>query len=89
MRRNVPPSAVGERLHRQRLREAGHAFEQHVAVGEQPDQQAVDQGLLPDDDRLDLADHVAEERAVLLDAIVGGVDFGQWVRAPLGSLRGH
>ena len=40
--------AGGERLDRQRLGQAGHAFEQDVAVGEQPDEQAVDQMLLAD-----------------------------------------
>jgi hypothetical protein len=32
------------------LGQAGHAFEQHVAVGQQPDQQPVHQLFLADDD---------------------------------------
>ena len=34
----------GERADRQRLGEAGHALEQHVAVGEEADEQALEQG---------------------------------------------
>ncbi len=38
----------GERSHQQRFRHAGHAFEQHVAVGEQRDDDAAHDGVLPD-----------------------------------------
>ena len=64
MRRNVPPRAVASDWTASDLARPGHALEQHVAVGEQADQQAVEQRLLADDDALDLADHVAEERAL-------------------------
>ena len=40
----------GERAHGERLGQARNAFEQHVAVGQQPDQQALDQLFLADDD---------------------------------------
>ena len=36
------------------LGQAGHAFEQHVAIGQQPDQQPVHQLLLADDDPANL-----------------------------------
>jgi hypothetical protein len=42
--------AARQGLEGERLGEAGHAFEQHVAVGEQRNQQTVDQRLLTDDD---------------------------------------
>ena len=34
---------------KERLGEAGHALEQHVAIGQQGDQQAFDDGILADD----------------------------------------
>ena len=40
---------LAERLDEERLGEAGHALEQHVAVGEQGDQQALDDDILADD----------------------------------------
>ena len=57
MRSNCTPSAVPRRLDEQRLGEAGHALEEHVAVGEQRDEQALDDGVLADDG---LADFFAE-----------------------------
>ena len=39
----------GQRAHQQRLRDAGHALEQHVAAREQRDDQAADGRLLADD----------------------------------------
>ena len=47
----------GERAHGERFGQAGNAFQQHVAVGEQADQQAVHQLFLADDH---LADFVAQ-----------------------------
>ena len=46
--------AGGQRLDGERLGEAGHAFEQDVAVGEQAEQEPVDQIFLADDDVTDL-----------------------------------
>ena len=46
---------VGDRPHEHRLAEAGHALEQHVAVGEQPGQGLADELALADDDPADLA----------------------------------
>ena len=45
---------AGERAQQGGLAEAGNAFEQHVAAGEQTDQDAVDDVLLADDDLSDL-----------------------------------
>jgi hypothetical protein len=38
-----------QRPHEQRLRDAGHAFEQHVAAGQQADEQPGDGSVLTDD----------------------------------------
>ena len=51
---------LGERAHRQRLGESGHALEQHVAAGEQRDEQALEHRVLPDDDALDLVQRLLE-----------------------------
>ena len=56
MRANVPPTTLREGLHGQRLRDAGHTLEQHVALGEQADQHPLDELVLADDDPLDLED---------------------------------
>ena len=42
------------------LAEAGHAFEQNVAAGEQADQDAIDDVLLADDDLADFLAHLIE-----------------------------
>ncbi len=41
---------LGQRLDRQGLGQARDAFDQHVAAGQQTDQQAIEQVVLPDDD---------------------------------------
>ncbi len=51
-----------QRAHQQRLAEAGHAFEQHVAAGEHGDERAFDDGVVADDD---LADFSAQRGVVL------------------------
>ncbi len=48
MRLNVVCDRLGERAHGERLREARHALEQHVAAGEQRDEQALDHVVLAD-----------------------------------------
>ncbi len=40
---------LGQRLDREGLGEARHAFDQHMAAGEEAHQQAVEQVVLPDD----------------------------------------
>ena len=48
---------LAERAHQQRLRDAGHALEQHVAAGEQRDDQAGDGAVLADHGLADLGAH--------------------------------
>ena len=55
-----------QRLDGQRLGQAGHAFEQDVAVGEQAEQQSVDEIFLADDDVARLARATAESIAPAL-----------------------
>ena len=55
---------VAERAHRQRLGEAGHALEQHVAAGEQTDEDALDHVRLADDDLADLGEDPLDEGAL-------------------------
>ena len=76
MRRNVPPKRRRERLHRERLREPGHALEQHVAVGEQPDQEPVEQRPLADDHALDLGATSRRKALSRCDAGGDGGDVG-------------
>ena len=61
MRTKLAPMRLRQRVHGQRLREAGHAFDQDVAVAEQRDQQAVDQIALADDDARNLVADGADE----------------------------
>ena len=63
-------------LDRERLRDAGHALEQHVSAGEQRDEHPLDQAVLADDDPLDLEQHPLEP---------GGVDRGRNRRAGAGG----
>ena len=49
-RQNFTHACVRQRFHRERLGEAGHAFEEDVAVGQQADDQPLGQIILPDDD---------------------------------------
>ena len=63
---------VGERAHGQRLGEARHAFEQHVAAGEQRDEDALEHGVLADDDALALP----ERRLQCAAALGRDVDLG-------------
>src|SRR4051794_26727273 len=62
---------VGERLHGQRLGEARDALEQHVAPGQERDEQPLEHRLLPDDHALDL-EHRGLERGVGLPRRIGG-----------------
>ena len=66
MRRKLPPSAWASVLHGQRLGEPGHALEQHVAAGQQADEQALEHRVLADDDALDLVQRLFEGGARLL-----------------------
>ena len=79
MRWKLAWMAAARVAHGERLGQAGHALEQHVAVGEQPDQQPVHQVLLADDDAADLVAERAHPGRGLVDA---GVQFikrdGHW-----------
>ena len=62
---------AGERPHRERLGHARRPFEQHVPVDEQPDEHAVDEPLLADDDAADLGEQRLDERAARADQVRG------------------
>ena len=62
-RRERAAEDVGQRPDGQRLGQAGHALEQHVAAGEQADQQPLEHRVLADDDALDLVQRLARARA--------------------------
>ena len=53
-RLNEPPSTSATVLIVSVLARPGHALEQHVAAGEQRDEQPLEHPLLADDDALDL-----------------------------------
>ena len=65
--REAPADHVGQRAHRQRLGHAGHAFEQQVAAGQQPDEHPLDHRVLPDDDLLDLHQGALEQMGCVGD----------------------
>ena len=50
MRWKLQVQRLGERAHEQRLAQARHAFEQHVAAGDHGDDRMLDDLLLADDD---------------------------------------
>src|SRR5262249_41914648 len=67
---------LGEGLDGERLGEPGHPFEEYVAVGEESDEEAVDEGALADDDGGDLLAQADGEARTLAYAIVDGGDAG-------------
>ena len=58
---------LGGRLDRQRLRQAGHAFDQEVATRQQADEHALEHRVLPGDHALDLEEGLLEELPLLLN----------------------
>ena len=52
---------LGERADGQRLRQPGHALEQHVSAGEKTDEQPVDHVVLTDDAPRDLARDILDQ----------------------------
>ena len=64
----------GQGFDRQRLGQAGHAFEQDVAVGEQADDQPFGQIILADDDLAEFVKQRVREGARFLDRFVDGAD---------------
>ena len=65
---------VGEASDRQRLGQAGHALEQHVAPAEQTDEQPVQHILLADDDFAQLGEEALDEDRLFLNPLVDGLD---------------
>ena len=53
---------LGEGLHRQRLREAGHAFDEQVALRENRHQHAFEEVILADDDLLHFVEDALHQR---------------------------
>ena len=51
---------AAQRSQQRGLAEAGHAFEQNMAAGEQADENAIDHVLLADDDLSDFVAHLIE-----------------------------
>jgi hypothetical protein len=64
--------AGGQRFHGEGFGQAGHAFEQHVAVGQQADDQPLGQIILADDDLAEFIEQRMREGARLLDRFVDG-----------------
>ncbi len=80
-----------DRLHKQRLRDAGHAFKKEMTAGEERDEHPLDDGLLTDDGAGDLAADVLDEgRAALRGGGAGGRGGGRRRRGigHGGSVRG-
>ena len=73
-RENLTFMHVRQRFDRERLGQAGHAFEQHVAVGQQADDQPLDQIFLADDDLAEFVEQRMRERAGFLDCFVDCID---------------
>ncbi len=62
---------AAERAQQGGLAEAGHAFEQNMAAGEQADQDAIDHVLLADDDLADFLAHLIEMTGGELECRLG------------------
>ena len=78
---------VGERADRQRLGEAGHALEQHVAAGQQRDEQPLEHRVLADDDALDLVQRLLERLTRRAPVVLVGWRGGCMVLIGAGSFR--
>ena len=74
---------VGECADGERLGQAGNAFEEHMAVAKEADEQAVDEDFLPDDHAGDFIDEGFHPLAVVLDMLgeLGGVDTHEMMAA--------
>ena len=65
---------VADRVDRQRLREAGDAFEKDVSSGEKSDEDPVDHHILADHDLVDLVKNLIDESALALNHFVDGTN---------------
>ena len=72
--RKFHADARGHGFDGQGFRQPRHAFEQNVAVGEQPDDQPLGQIILPDDDFSKFREKRVREGAGFLDRFVDGVN---------------
>ena len=73
-RENFTLMRGGEGFDREGLGQAGHAFEQDVAVGEQADDQPLGQIILADDDLAEFVKQRVRKGTRFLDCFVDGVD---------------
>src|SRR6185312_13220759 len=64
-------------LHRQRLREPRHAFDEHVTAREEAYQDALDHLLLADDDLRDFVHDGIDECTFALHQLVDGSDVAE------------
>jgi hypothetical protein len=64
----------GQRADGKRLRQTGHAFQQHMAVGKQPDQQTVNELFLANDDFPNLGSQRSDPRRSCLHLFVQRCD---------------
>jgi hypothetical protein len=65
---------VGEAADRQRLRQSGHALEEHVAPAEQPHEQPVQHILLTDNNFPELGEESFDENRFLLNPLIDCLD---------------
>ena len=70
---------VGQRADQQRLAQAGHAFEQDVAAGEQRGEQPLDDRVLADDHPLQLIERAFEPGARIPRSLAWIRDW-RWIR---------
>ena len=79
--------ASDSRFDQQCLGQAGHAFQQDVAVGQQADQNALDQRFLADHDLVDFGQQVLHKDGFMLHL---GIQFANthWVHTVVISLMG-
>ena len=62
----IQVDGLGDRVHEERLRQAGHTLQEQVTAGEERDHDALDDDVLADDD-------LADARTDVGDELVGGL----------------
>ena len=68
------PDRVGEGADGKGFREPRYTFHEHVPIGQQPDQQPLHHGLLPDDHPAHFAQEAVDKAAGLLDLRLNDFD---------------
>ena len=76
----IQVNGLGDRVHEERLRQAGHTLQEQVAAGEERDHDALDDDVLADDDLTDARTDVGDE-------LVGGLH-GRGIGRVVHFLRG-